>query len=190
MRRRFFALAAVLSLLLCGATAWLWARTWHHSGMLLYQREPSDGPNSGLGAVSIHGQILVMGIVSRGPRRGPFHSYWIGGFAHDDPNVFLDLDDGSMAVAEVKEEGRTLGGFGVLDTAGGGTSTRSIVLMFPHWFAVVVFAVAPCCLAIGKLRAIRSNRRKRDGRCVRCGYDLRASRERCPECGAIVGGHC
>jgi hypothetical protein len=47
--------------------------------------------------------------------------------------------------------------------------------------AITVAALIP--LFIG---AHRTNRRKRwlnSGRCGACGYDLRASPERCPECG-------
>lgn len=40
-----------------------------------------------------------------------------------------------------------------------------------------------------KLRAIDHHKRQdrlRKGLCVKCGYDLRASKERCPECGMRV----
>ena len=38
-------------------------------------------------------------------------------------------------------------------------------------------------LAISYLPFYRRRKRKKLGLCVRCGYDLRASKDRCPECG-------
>lgn len=47
-----------------------------------------------------------------------------------------------------------------------------------------VFLVVPALLA---LRINRGFRRRRSGLCLACGYDLRASASRCPECGRLVG---
>jgi hypothetical protein len=53
-------------------------------------------------------------------------------------------------------------------------------LTIPHWSLAVVFAILPAF----QFRAIlRSQHRHRQGLCPRCGYDLRATPERCPECG-------
>jgi hypothetical protein len=50
--------------------------------------------------------------------------------------------------------------------------------------AIALFTIPP----ILKLRRVRRrNQRLFAGQCVECGYDLRASGERCPECGSSVG---
>jgi hypothetical protein len=55
-------------------------------------------------------------------------------------------------------------------------------VVFPHAAAVVVFAVPAMLLGRSRLR-----RKRRRGVCAACGYDLRATPEQCPECGAVAG---
>jgi hypothetical protein len=49
----------------------------------------------------------------------------------------------------------------------------------------VIFAVLPLAW-VAKITIFRS--RRRDGQCAKCGYDLRATPARCPECGTIAKG--
>ena len=53
-------------------------------------------------------------------------------------------------------------------------------LFVPLWMPSGLFAVllVLCLLPLGRRR-----KRKKLGLCVKCGYDLRASKDQCPECG-------
>jgi hypothetical protein len=51
----------------------------------------------------------------------------------------------------------------------------------PLWLPLVVFAAGP---AVVLVKWGRRRLRVRGGRCRHCGYDLRATPGRCPECGA------
>ena len=53
----------------------------------------------------------------------------------------------------------------------------------PVWLVEPVFLILPVRAG---LRAVRRWRRERRGACVVCGYDMRQSPGRCPECGAGV----
>jgi hypothetical protein len=52
----------------------------------------------------------------------------------------------------------------------------------PHWLVLLAFAALP---AVRGTRRIRAARRRHPGLCPSCGYDLRATPDRCPECGTI-----
>lgn len=53
----------------------------------------------------------------------------------------------------------------------------------PHWFLILITAIPPAIA----LRRWRRRKRIKPGCCTNCGYDLRASPQRCPECGVAVG---
>ena len=63
--------------------------------------------------------------------------------------------------------------YGIGGTAGGNTIRQ---LVIPYWLVVVLFLT----VAVWRMQ---TRRRHAVGRCRHCGYDLRATPERCPECG-------
>jgi hypothetical protein len=63
------------------------------------------------------------------------------------------------------------------------TANHGWTLIVPDYALVLITAVLP---AASLVRAANRLRRSRAGLCTKCGYDLRATPHRCPECGTRV----
>ncbi|HEV8604796.1 MAG TPA: hypothetical protein VGQ99_05490 [Tepidisphaeraceae bacterium] len=62
-------------------------------------------------------------------------------------------------------------------------SERPCILMIPYWYLATPLAIASAWWAI----TLRRRRiRNIPGHCAECGYDLRASDGKCPECGVTT----
>jgi hypothetical protein len=59
---------------------------------------------------------------------------------------------------------------------------NTTMLWLPDWLLILLSAPVPLAFV---RRSIRRRNRAASGSCLRCGYDLRATPERCPECGAV-----
>ena len=61
------------------------------------------------------------------------------------------------------------------------TYPTHVRIILPFWIPTLVFA-----LTLSATRPMHNRRRRKRnklGLCLKCGYDLRASKDRCPECG-------
>jgi hypothetical protein len=179
--RRLLTFASVLSLLLCLATALLWVRSDRVADHII-----AAGSTRTVYVQSTRGLLAVDAINDPSPsfvgtryqgERPPFS--WGASAGQGDPGVRVD---------------RHIAGFTLFVTRGGtatpspsfGTATYfpRWAASVPHWFVAGILAVLPVCWMISRSRSKKTN----PGLCRSCGYDLRATSDRCPECGTPVRG--
>lgn len=60
------------------------------------------------------------------------------------------------------------------------------VLVIPHWMVTVLLLAAGFPSILWFRNDRRRRKRLRGGLCPTCGFDLRATPQRCPECGEVV----
>jgi hypothetical protein len=81
---------------------------------------------------------------------------------------------------------RQLGPFAYGHTTSGPNGTVEAagdVCMFPHWALLLLFTILPALSLRQILKGRRTRARLKNALCIQCGYDIRSTPSRCPECG-------
>jgi hypothetical protein len=173
-----------LGLIVLGASALLlvltgtfWVRSYSMGDWLGRYVEPTHfNLRSSMGLISIDfGKFQAF----PPPRTGWSGSIWPFTRAHD--TFVLDLSD---TVRHYRS------GFGCdrVIVQLQWLSADSYRVVFPYWF------ISLCVLIISLLgikliaHDVKAARRRAAGLCIHCGYDLRATPDRCPECGRVPEG--
>ena len=188
MRRHLFTILAALSLLLCVAVCALWVRNYFRSDLLAYATGASLGPASherGGFAWAAAGSLHVNCWVRSGiPAGTEGRGGWAWQSHAADPGAtrareqYFDLLRGVRLFGFVASRQHRASSA----TATAGRTDWLVVV--PYWQAVALTAPLPGVWLVKQRRLRR--RPLRTDLCPACGYDLRASPERCPECGAEV----
>jgi hypothetical protein len=181
---RLFNLAAAISLILCAATAALWARSFWVGDALIWKSVTGGmGPNStSLSISSVRGEFSAARIVRHDPQiplaPEPYHWIWNAWSVDGErdaaffwPYFYSDRFPATLTPTSV--------------------NTQSGVY-FEHAFLVSMLLLVPAAATASSfLRARHRCRRKRlRGHCPFCGYDLRATPNCCPECGTSRSAAC
>ena len=185
MVRRLLNLLTALSLLLCVTVSVMWVRSYfRYDGLYLTKVVgPDERPErrffharSSLGSVSLCStyQNCVRDFMNPYDRK-LMGAGWVRTVRVESPPASIAVGGGWLGFQSKFES----------DVHEAQTRYDRVVVL-PYWLFATVLAITPVLW----LRAWRHRRRRLvQSLCPVCGYDLRATPERCPECGArAVGG--
>jgi hypothetical protein len=182
MRRRLFTLLSALSLLLCVATCLSWlsncAAGWGWN--IDFERTHSDRRGRSAYAMLESGGGICFELSSdRWTTNDPaeldeYRAMWSSKDGFD--GYWRPGDD----YPRPKSHGFIRGGFSLWRDVSRSTE-KEYQLIVPCWFVILVAGLMPGIWVFRKRRGSGGI----GSLCPSCGYDLRATPERCPECGAV-----
>jgi hypothetical protein len=166
MRRRLFNFLAAVSLLLCVVTVALWVRSYRWK----------EGVNFGAhcSAFTRYGRLVLT---------ADFNEVRLGAPAAR-PVRWYRRSQSRQGMNLVDRPDHSFAGFGFKRHGWAELPKPTWVVLVPMWFVTAATALPPGLWLLGAYRRRRAAERNAKGLCARCGYDLRASPGRCPECGA------
>jgi hypothetical protein len=197
MKRRLLNFLTALSLLLCAAVCILWARS-----RFAYERMSHHW-------LAVTGTAWDWRYVEAGQTRGVV---WLRAGrtvqprADGDERDALERDTAVSRYRDVRRLGwwrrqpandfvprdsgspwQRMGFHAEADSGNGRYRSWGADVTAPHWALALLCGVLPAARLV-RLAGIRARRRHTPGLCRGCGYDLRASPGRCPECGTARDG--
>ncbi|CAN5572732.1 hypothetical protein BH09PLA1_BH09PLA1_02870 [soil metagenome] len=175
MRRNVFAISASISAIACVAVTALWAVSYRTTCAF-----------AALGFLATDPRFLQSEPLPT--QRLTMVQCWKGSVSFSRvyrPNAYIDEGWSFITVPSRSTAGHSslsnLVRFGFQNELA--ADGRTISIRFPAWVLSLVCSVLPLIwLSPGYRRRVR----KRLGLCERCGYDVRATPERCPECGRSI----
>lgn len=188
VRRRLFATAAAISLLLCLATAALWARSSQIVDMVdlnveWNRTQPLRGEAVGFESWNGHAE-MTLHYYSKGtsPLEAnglPPRLYTVD-WNHDpeDRYSWIQTYPTWRCAGMYTASDMTFVGSSIIDINHPDVVVKHYGV--PYWMIVAPTLVLP---ALWARRFMRRRSQSRRGFCALCGYDLRATPTRCPECG-------
>jgi hypothetical protein len=178
MFRRMLSSLVLLSALLCAALIVLWVRSYFSYETVGWVREGREGLTQRMLALSFttfEGKLILSRDRTNILYGTPVDIPPANRFVYRETNLI-----GLMSPPHTNALGFGTESF---QTVVGSRVDWYARFTAPFWLPVIIFGAGP-----GIWFWARAHRKHRiaDGACEECGYDLRASPERCPECGTDV----
>jgi hypothetical protein len=164
MKRRLSTILSALSLLLFAAVVATWVRSYWVADVMAWEGNGwVIGTGSGSGELAVAWLVSNSGGSIAGVQRG-YHA--------EPPAHFRDSSTPEWSVLGLRYYRQSA------------PAMTYYQVRLPLWWIVAAVVLFGTSTAL----AIRRGRKRPPGLCSRCGYDLRATPGRCPECGAVPAG--